>query len=125
MILLPSSASSQGFSKETDILIFSFEAGMKILEMKLRNDHLENQFLEYRLKFDQLENEIKLKDQKIVNKDIQIALLNNTVQNYRDLYNMEKDNEPGFFNRLSGTLKDLGIYTILVSAGIIIGKLFL
>lgn len=98
---------------------------MKILEMKLRNDHLENQYLEYRVKFDQLENEIKLKDQKIVNKDIQISLLNNSVQNWKDLYNLEKDKKPGFFSRLSGTLKDLGIYTILVSAGIIIGKLFL
>lgn len=125
MILLSLNAYSQGFSKETDSLCFSYEAGMKMLQMKLRNDYLENQFVEFRLKFSRMEKELQLKDRKISEQEIQLRLLKDTGATYRDLYETEKDQKPKFWDKFIGKVQDIGIWSIIFGAGLFVGKLLL
>lgn len=91
--------------------------------MKLRNDFLESEILACELMLSEYKKQGLYKDKLIANKDQQIALLQDNVQNYKDLYTTEKDLKPDFWDKFLNTLVDIAIGAGLVATGYLMGSL--
>lgn len=117
------SANCQNFSRETDSISLSYEAGLKVFKMKLRNDYLESEILALKLIIDQYKDIQSFHKRQLANKDQQIALLQNNVQNYQDLYNSEKELQPDFWDKFLNTLFDVLIGAGLVAGGYVLGSI--